>query len=164
RVFYHAGNPLKHSLVGFFFKLHYALFLGDIGSTLVGMLAVLVFVSVMTGLILWWPLTGKWRRVLTIKRRASSGRFNHDLHQSAGFYSLIVLLALLLSGMYFNLPDEFRWLVERFSTLTPEITSTPAALPEASSGVLEQALRQVINQYPGGTAHYYAFSADNTAP
>ncbi|MGZ8227929.1 MAG: PepSY domain-containing protein, partial [Methylococcaceae bacterium] len=41
RVFYHAGNPLKHSLVGFFFKLHYTLFLGDIGSTLVGMLAVL---------------------------------------------------------------------------------------------------------------------------
>ncbi len=158
RIFYHAWNPLKHSLVGFFFKLHYALFLGDTGVIIVGMMAVLFFVSVMTGLILWWPLTGKWKRVLTIKRRASSERFNHDLHQSAGFYSLIVLLALLISGMYFNLPDQFRWLVERFSALTPEAQVQSVVKSRVNANILESALSKAQNMYPGGKPQYYSFN------
>ncbi len=158
RVFYHAWNPLKHSLVGFFFKLHYALFLGETGITLIGILGVLFFISVLSGLILWWPLTGNWRRVLTIKRRASVERFNHDLHQSAGFYSLIVLLALLVSGIYFNLPDQFRWLVERFSPLTPEAEASTETKPSADSIVLETALQQAQQVYSGGTLQYYSLS------
>lgn len=164
RIFYHAWNPLKHSLVGFFLKLHYSLFLGDTGTMLVGILALLFFVSVMSGLILWWPLTGKWRRVLTIKRHASHERFNHDLHQSAGFYSLLVLLPLLVSGVYFNLPDQFRWLVERFSVLTPAPRPTPAPLSPVSATVLEHALQQTLRKYPGGAAQFYAFTPDNTGP
>ena len=156
RVFYHGWNPLKHSLVGFFFKLHYALFLGDVGVTLVGILAVLFLVSVLTGLILWWPLTGQWRRVLTIKRHASVERFNHDLHQATGFYSAIVLLAVLLSGVYFNLPDQFRWLVERFSPLTPEPSAT--AISSVEPLPLEGALRQARLSYPGGAPRYYTLS------
>jgi len=156
RVFYHGSNPLKHSFTGFFFKLHYALLLGETGGTLVGILGVLFLISALSGLILWWPLTGKWRRVLTIKPRASVERFNHDLHQTAGFYSLIVLLAVLVSGIYFNLPDQFRWLVERFSPLTPE-TQAPATLTTASI-TLETALQQARRTYPGGTPRYYALN------
>lgn len=164
RIFYHAWNPLKHSLVGFFFKLHYALFLGDTGVMLVGVLAVLFFVSVMTGLILWWPLTGKWRRVLTIKRKASHERFNHDLHQTAGFYSVIVMLALLVSGIYFNLPEQFRWLVQQFSPLTPEAKAAPQPLPPIATAVLESALQKIVQATPGAKPQYYAFSADPAAP
>jgi uncharacterized iron-regulated membrane protein len=164
QVLYHGWNPLKHSLVGFFFKLHYALFLGDTGVTIVGVLSVFFFISVLTGLILWWPLTGNWKRVLTIKRRASAERLNHDLHQSAGFYSLVVLLALLMSGLYFNLPDQFRWLVERFSALTPEAqvqTSQPSGQP---SHPIETALAKVQALYPNGKPHYYTFGNGENAP
>jgi uncharacterized iron-regulated membrane protein len=157
RVFYHAWNPLKHCLVGFFFKLHYALFLGEIGVTLVGSLAVLFLVSVLSGLILWWPLTGNWRRVLTIKRHASIERFNHDLHQTSGFYSLIVLLAVLISGVYFNLPDQFRWLVERFSPITQESQATTETIPSIVPISLALALQLARHDYPGGTPGYYSF-------
>ena len=153
RVFYHGWNPLKHSFVGFFFKLHYALFLGEIGVTLVGILAVLFIISVLTGLILWWPITGNWRRGLTIKRKASIERFNHDLHQTTGFYTLIVLLALLMSGLYFNLPDQFRWLVERFSPLTHEAKPSPALPHDAL--VLERALQQAKSTNLGGIIHTF---------
>jgi len=156
QVFYHGWNPFKHSFVGFFFKLHYALFLGKTGATLVGIIAMLLIVSVLSGLILWWPLDGKWKRVLTIKPRAGRVRFNHDLHQTAGFYSLIVLLALLVSGIYFNLDEEFRWLVERFSPLTPEAAGTPLAAGQPRPP-LEQALAKARLRYPGGTAQYYSF-------
>ncbi|SMF97567.1 Uncharacterized iron-regulated membrane protein [Methylomagnum ishizawai] len=158
RVFYHAWNPFRHCFIGFFFKLHYSLLLWDAGVVLVGAMAVLFVVSALTGLILWWPLDGKWRRVLTLKRRAGPVRFNHDLHQTAGFYSLIVLLALLVSGLYFNLPGQFAWLVERFSPLTPEPTvSAPA--PYAPQVDLDTALAQARVGYPGGVPQFYMFSA-----
>lgn len=158
RVFYHASNPLKHSFVGFFFKLHYAMFLGETGVTIVGVLGVLFIISVLSGLILWWPLTGNWRRVLTIKRRASIERFNHDLHQTAGFYSLIVLLAVLMSGVYFNLPNQFRWLVERFSALTPE--AQPIDTTSDSPAVLQTALQQASPYYQGGNLQFLTFTGD----
>lgn len=164
RVFYHAWNPLKHSLAGFFFKLHYALLLGETGVTLVGVLAVLFFISVMSGLILWWPLTGNWRRVLTVKRKASKERLNHDVHQTAGFYSLVVMLALLMSGIYFNLPEQFRWLVGQFSPLTPDIKATPQPLPPTSAAVLEQALQKITHGLPQAQPQYYSFSADPSVP
>lgn len=164
RVFYHGWNPLKHSLVGFFFKLHYALFLGETGVTIVGVLSVLFLTSVMTGLILWWPLNGNWQRVLTIKRRASSERFNHDLHQSAGFYSLIVILAILMSGMYFNLPDQFRWLVECFSTLTPEVQAKEVIATNNPISPIQNALTKAQTIYPNSMPHYYSFgNKDNAA-
>jgi uncharacterized iron-regulated membrane protein len=164
RVFYHAWNPLKHSLVGFFFKLHYAMFLGETGVTIVGVLSVLFLISVLTGLILWWPLTGKWRRVLTIKRRASTERFNHDLHQSAGLYSLIVLLALLMSGMYFNLPDQFRWLVERFSVLTTEVEAPAHGMASPQNSPIEMAVAKARAIYPNAKLHYFNFSNKDNAP
>ncbi len=159
RVFYHAWNPLKHSLIGFFFKLHYALFLGESGVTIVGVLAVLFFVSVMSGLILWWPLTGNWKRALSVKRRASTERFNHDLHQSAGFYSLAVMLALLISGIYFNLPDQFRWLVERVSPLTPEPEGKASLGSPSMVTPIHNALIKAQALYLGATPHYYSFGS-----
>ena len=157
RAYYHAWNPLKHCLIGFFFKLHYALFLGETGVILVGILAVLFIISVLSGLILWWPLTGNWRRVLTIKPRASVERFNHDMHQTTGFYSLIVLLAVLLSGVYFNLPNQFRWLVECFSPLTPEAQAT-VTTPSVTPAVLETALQQARHLYSGGAPQHYTLT------
>lgn len=158
RVFYHGSNPLKHSFTGFLFKLHYSLLLGETGSVFIGILAVLFLISALSGLILCWPLTGRWQRVLLIKRHSSVERFNHDLHQTAGFYSLIVLLALLISGLYFNLPAQFSWLVERFSPLTPE----PQL--QISSGItpvkLETALKEARKAYPGGIPHYFALNND----
>jgi len=128
RVFYHPTNPFNHCFIGFIFKLHYALLSGSAGVTLVGAMAVLLFIGCLSGLILWWPLDRKWRRALTIKGSAGGVRLNHDIHQASGFYFTPVLIAVIVSGIYFNLPDEFRWLVERFSPLTPEVQKS--GIPE----------------------------------
>jgi uncharacterized iron-regulated membrane protein len=45
-------------------------------------------------------------------------RFNFDLHKTMGIYTSLVLLAVLFSGIYFNLNEQFMWLVERFSPVT----------------------------------------------
>ena len=152
RVFYHDWNPFKSSFVGFFFKLHYALFLGEVGVTIVGILALFFLVSVVTGMVLWWPNNGQWRRVLTIKRSASRERFNHDLHQTTGFYSLIVMLWLLVSGVYFNLPEQFKALVEVFSSVTAD---AKLENPLKAAPVIEQALQHAQQIYPNANLHYF---------
>lgn len=101
--------------------LHYKLLLpGDIGIPLVGIIALLALVSVGFGVYLWWPKKGKWSQALSFKRGASSPRFIFDLHNVSGIYLLPVLVAVLLSGVYFNLPEQFYWVVKQFSPNTAE--------------------------------------------
>ena len=100
-----ADELFSGSLIPFVWQLHMTLLAGETGSIISGIMAVFLIFSILTGLILWWPLTGQWRRGLTIKRRASAERFNHDLHQVAGFYTFPVLFVVLLSGVYMNLPE-----------------------------------------------------------
>ncbi len=144
RLFYDAENPLKHALMGFVFKLHYALLMKDIARLAVGWICSVLMISVLSGLIVWWPLTGQWRNALKLKRGASSTRLVFDLHKTVGFYTALVLLTVLLSGVYLNLPDQFLSVMRlfvsdsrtAFSSTLPEI-SAPSLLPSAALKVVE---------------------------
>lgn len=158
RVFYHPWNPLKHSFVGFFFKLHYAFFLGATGVIIVGLIGALLLVSTASGMIIWWPKGRGWRRALSIKRKASSARLAYDLHQTAAVYPLLLLLGLLVSGVSFNLPDEFRWVVRRFSALSEDIAS--AAPPRDLD--LDAALAEARRRHRGGRLESLTVSRGST--
>jgi len=152
------------ALIPFVFQLHFALLAGDTGIIIVGIMGVGLVFSVLTGLILWWPLTGSWRRVLTIKPRASAERFNHDLHQTAGFYTLPLLLAILLSGIYMNLPDQFIVLVQQFSPGTQSFMDSPRSSPAHGRLPINmaQALSVVHSHYPDGRLNWFS-SAEGEA-
>jgi len=109
----------RREFSGFLYDLHYKLLLpGDIGNPLVGIIALLALISVGFGVYLWWPKKGKWSQALRFKRGASSQRFIFDLHNVSGIYLLPVLVAVLLSGVYFNLPEQFYWVIKQFSPNT----------------------------------------------
>lgn len=151
RKFYDADDPFGHALLGFVFKLHYALLMKDSARKILGWISALLMISLLTGLILWWPLTGQWRKAFTFKRRSSPERFVFDLHKIAGVYSAAVLLAVLLSGAYLNLPDEVLALVKAFSPASqPTVVSNTAS---AGRGTITpgQALAAADARYPGGT-------------
>ena len=87
--------------------------------------------------------------MLSIKRGASGVRFNHDLHQSIGFYTLPVIFALLFSGIYFVLPTQFMALLHVFSpdaVRRYEVAPMPRA-DEALIG-LESALKVMQTNFP----------------
>jgi uncharacterized iron-regulated membrane protein len=161
RVWASPERIFERPLVSFLFELHYDLLLGwERGGWIVGVIGILAFLSTLTGLIVWWPLTGKWKQAFTLKRRASVERFNHDLHKTFGVYSALVLLTVLISGVYFNFGDRFRWLVNCFSPVTPvkQFKSTP--LPGATPISPDDALARANERYPEG--RLYWFSAPNT--
>lgn len=119
--FWYFGDGIRYwgiPFVSFVMQLHYCLLLDAQGVLIVGIVAVLSIISALTGLILWWPLTGKFKQGLTFKRNASAVRLNFDLHKTVGFYSVVFLLPVLFSGIYFNLPDEVNVLVKLFSPIT----------------------------------------------
>jgi uncharacterized iron-regulated membrane protein len=134
----------------FVFQLHYALLLKGNGTILVGIAGAVTIVSVLTGLILWWPLTGKWLQAFTLKRGASFTRCVFDLHKTFGFYTAVVLLAVLFSGVYMNLPDRVLTLVRLFSP-TVDRYAVQSAPPEGRPPIgLATAVRIADQRYPGG--------------
>ncbi len=159
-----ADAILPSALTPFIFQLHFALLAGETGATVVGIIGVLLVFSVLSGLILWWPLTGSWRRVLTIKPRAGVERFNHDLHQVAGFYTFPVLFAVLLSGVYMNLPNQFMTLVKQISPGTQGFMDSPQSSPahDRAAITLAQALDIARSRYPEGRLNWMSFADGDT--
>jgi uncharacterized iron-regulated membrane protein len=122
----------------------------SIGAPAVGCGAVALLLSLVTGLLLWWPRAGKWRRALTIKRAASRKRLIFDLHQ-LGIYALPVLATLFVSGLSLNLPETFRATVRLFSPGTQ--TSPPASAGRSSGHValsITDAMAIADRHTPGG--------------
>ena len=145
-----ANDWIPRAFMPFVFQLHYSLLLGEYGGTLLGIIAAILTISVLTGIIVWWPLTGKWKQGLTIKINASKERFNYDLHKTTGIYCALVLLALLISGIEFNLPEQFHTLMNVFSPVTNRyaIKSRPANGRRALS--IAMAAESVNDRYPDG--------------
>jgi uncharacterized iron-regulated membrane protein len=87
----------------FFFtmmKLHRWLLIGDVGKVIVGISTIIFFFLILTGLVIWFPKKIKnWKQGLKIKWSGNWKRINHDLHNSLGFYSAILLLIMALTGL-----------------------------------------------------------------
>ena len=154
---YPAGVGLPGGFIDFTALLHYRMLLGwDTGGVFVGVVGLMAIFSLATGLIAWWPLTGRWRQALSFKRPASAPRRVFDLHKWAGLLLLPVLPAVLLSGVYFNLPTPFRALVEAFSPGTRQVGADVATSAEASQHRigLVRALEIAQHHDGGGRLHY----------
>jgi uncharacterized iron-regulated membrane protein len=150
-----SDTPFPKTFIGFIFELHYALFLGeDSGYLIVGIMGALLIISILTGLIVWWPLTGKWRQAVTIKFKASTERLNFDLHKTFGFYSAVVIIPVLFSGVYMNIPQHVVPVLELFSPVTYRYWFKSKPTPEKSSITMADAVNIAEKRYPTGRADW----------
>lgn len=87
--------------------LHRWLLVQDGGGKIIVGIATIIFVFLcITGLFIWWPVKARdWKRGFKIKFSASWKRINHDLHNTLGFYALIFLLIMSLTGLCWS----FAW-------------------------------------------------------
>lgn len=113
-----------------------------------GFIALFLFVSLVSGIVLFWPWPGRWRQALTIKWGATKERFVFDLHRTSGVYACIVLNIILLSGVYMIFKPQVRGLVRLFSpvhlnllpVLKSERHATEAALgPDTVAAIVDRA-------------------------
>lgn len=91
------------------FKLHRWLLLdSSIGRPIVGIATIIFMILSLSGLILWFPRKWRWRNFkqgFKIKTRANWKRINHDLHNTLGFYSLLLIVIMGLTGLCWS----FEW-------------------------------------------------------
>lgn len=80
------------------FDLHVNLLAGPTGTIAVGVLGLLLLLSSATGVVVWWPRAGQWLQAVAVRLSGSTRRVNYDLHRSGGFWTLLYLAVLALTG------------------------------------------------------------------
>ena len=91
-------------IVQVFHGLHGSLMVPGWGRTAVGWVGIFMFVSCLTGIWLWWPVTGSVRRGFRWKRQNST---NANIHHQLGFWILVPLAMLSFTGFWISFPSVF---------------------------------------------------------
>jgi uncharacterized iron-regulated membrane protein len=94
--------------VSWLFNLHsiFGIQSGDYGMTIVGIVGVFFLLLALSGLYLWWPV-GRFSRVQFASTPALKGpRFEFHLHKLFGFYAMLVLLVVSVTGIIIVWPHE----------------------------------------------------------
>ncbi|WP_164109732.1 MULTISPECIES: PepSY-associated TM helix domain-containing protein [Sphingobacterium] len=77
-----------------------------LGSWITGSATILFLIGVISGMIIWFPVKMRgWKNGLKIKWSARWKRINHDLHNTLGFYSCIILFLMAVTGPFWS----FEW-------------------------------------------------------
>jgi uncharacterized iron-regulated membrane protein len=106
--------------------LHGSLTVPGVGRQIVGWVGVAMLVSSLSGLWLWWPVTGSVRRGLRWKRRP---QLDANLHHQLGFWVCIPLAMLSFTGAWISFPTFFGPLIgEKTPPRNPPtaVLATPA--------------------------------------
>ena len=91
-------------MMRFMHVLHGTLYIPEWGRATVGWIGVFMMLSCLSGIWLWWPTVGSFVRGLRWRRHND---FNNNLHHQMGFWILIPLFALSLTGMWISFPKVF---------------------------------------------------------
>jgi uncharacterized iron-regulated membrane protein len=78
---------------------------GFVGRQFVGWLGVFMTGLGLTGIIIWWPKRGQWKRAFTVKLSGGLLRAAYDLHRFFGICTLIVFMIVCISGVYIVFPQ-----------------------------------------------------------
>lgn len=134
----YTGEILGHrdghmNLIRLIYDLHSMLLLGEAGEIAVGIIGLTLLTSILTGIYLWWPKYGGFRKALTIKWDGGKPRLIYDLHKMSGICAGIVLFVIGFSGVCMIFPQYVEPAVDFFSPISAwadGLRSTP------QSGVL----------------------------
>ena len=104
--------PLGYRTTAWLLDLHDNLLGGTTGRRVNGIGALFLLLLSLTGAVIWWPGILRWRRSLTIDRRADWRLFNWSLHSAFGFWCWPFLLMWAITGAYLSFPAPFAALVD----------------------------------------------------
>lgn len=142
--------------------LHGNLLLGETGRTVVGFVSLIWLIMLLIGIYLWWPGASKIGMALSIKRKAGTARFIFDLHRAFGMYSMVVMVVLAFSGIYFIFSDYVKPVVALFSPVSAKVEA-PKSRPvngQAPLGV-DAAVAIAQAKFPGAALRVVSMPLDH---
>lgn len=151
-------------------RMHRWLLLDDRGGKIIVGVATIIFVVlVISGLVLWWPSKLRLlKQGLKIKMSGNWKRTNHDLHNTLGFYSFILLLIMSLTGLCWS----FDWYRNGLSSVLGDevfkgrkekpMVSVPPT-PDAKIISIEEIMAVADKELPYKADSYISFTKDSSA-
>lgn len=140
-------------------RFHLSLFLDEFGAWLMGVCALVWFLTNFLGLALTWPAAWKsfrsWKPLMSLRTNTGGYKLNYDLHRTASFVTLPILVVVAFTSIYLNLPNMVKPAVGTFSPLF-NMESVPSAghMDLAAPRVpIEQVIATARNTLPGARVH-----------
>lgn len=156
-------NVISRANLGhFMLRLHYKLLAGDAGEWVLGICALVWFLTAFVGVALAWPAywrrLASWKPVAGIRLKGGSYKTNYDLHRSLSVVLLPAWLVLAFSSVYLNLPGLVKPSVNRLSPLTVAPTAPPRSGTGPFTVTADRAVAVALDAVPG--AELYSVTRD----
>lgn len=135
------GSPSlsRENLLPFLYKLHYSLFIPEIGGIntgiwLMGIIGIAWTLDCFIALLISFPSRKSWRKSFRYRWKQGGHKLTFDLHRSSGVWLWAILLVIAVTSVSMNLKHQvMRPLVSLFSDLqqdafemkTPTATNRP---------------------------------------
>lgn len=148
--------------------LHWSLlFTTNIGQPIVGISVIIFVISLITGLILWWPKNksaAKQRFWFQWKSTTKWKRKNYDLHNILGYYMMIFALIIASTGLVWSFDwfeDSVKWIANGGETIEPkkEITSNYSKLIHQNP--IDKIYTELNHLYPNAKRYYIIIPKDS---
>ena len=98
------GTTTQRDFFSYVTKFHTSLLLGQTGKYIVAYTTLALVVILISGIWTCWPRNGgQWRQRFCIERSKGTRRLLFDLHVSLGYWTLLWLLLLAVTGLGFGL-------------------------------------------------------------
>jgi len=131
-----------------FHNIHGQLLVPGVGRAIVGWVGAAMLISSLTGLWLWWPLSGSVRRGFRWKRHRNT---DTNLHHLVGFWVSVPLFILSLTGVWIAAPQM----------LGPAgRPRPPRAMPLASPAITLELAVGIAGNFPLGPVRSISWPTD----
>lgn len=111
RLMLDLGRPWRGPFVNVAQSIHRTLALGPWSSPVLAVIALLLIVSIASGLVLWWPPRGRLRAALRLPRGQGLHPLTLGVHNVVGVYTSVILAVLLLTGIHLVEPSWVREMI-----------------------------------------------------
>ncbi len=149
----------KLSLSQFLVALHRNLSAGPTGQTVVGVSSLVLLVTSLIGLVVWWPMRGG-----TLGRAWRRGRAR-DWHNAVGLVALAPLAVMALTGITFTWGKQIFPVLEKVQGGPVRQMAPKVVVPEGAKKLpLTEVMEAVAASYPGAKATGLQPSNFGTSP
>jgi uncharacterized iron-regulated membrane protein len=141
------------------FNLHAQLFVpGRDGRRLAGWFGVAMVVLGISGMVMWWPRRGRWKRAFAVDRRARGPRLLRELHGAVGIWCWLVFMTVSVSSVYLAFPQTVGDAVRTIIPGRDVRAAAPRVMPVAGAVPLgvDAAVALARAEIPGGTPRLIA--------
>jgi uncharacterized iron-regulated membrane protein len=140
--------------------LHGSFMVPGWGRTIVGWVGVFMLVSSLSGMWLWWPLSGSFATGLRWRRRNT---LSANLHYLAGFWIMIPLAMLSFTGAWISFPKVFGAFETRPAPSAQARAASQRARPLARPATNVDQAVAAANAFATGPLQMIAWPTDQKA-